>query len=595
MTLQDLQDELNQCRSLDELSEFLSSNLHEIRPLFYGLTRGELQEQGRHIEYENTFYRFTNSPAGNALLAGEHPSEAIVALLVFFLSLFERAQLYPAIQAVTQLIPVSPLQLLGQALFEYKDIQDAANDYLARFDRILGLLQDAWNGSDQQSRYLCEDLLQEYILDAIIEPRIADIDLRPAIRDAFLNQLAQDRYRILRNPVIQEVIDTETDRLIRNRNATRSRIVEAFHAHACALAPEALTRVADEFIGEPVLQRQTYSRLPTFISDQLSGMGAVYHPQRQGARFNHDADDERNRVYLGTYFPKSVIESWNIVAELLAMPVIRRAFCQKDVIRLLDVGSGTGAAVVGTLLALSEAGRCEAPVEVLSVDTNEDALAKQGQILNVLKDHLRFELDVHFRQVNLPFDLEGFVPAFSDFAENENYKYDLITCWKCLCEFYNSNYATAQGIIRNALGIVSHMLGPYGICIIADVTTTDNGYEYFAMTLNREANEYGRTEDAVTETILPVPCARNATTCRMNSCYTQRRFELSHLLAHYDESKIAYRVLARTEFAHSITVSYTEHAAYRVNAARPAEACFAGRKREFAGNVPCGYTGFFAD
>ncbi len=186
-------------------------------------------------------------------------------------------------------------------------------------------------------------------------------------------------------------------------------------------------------------------------------------------------------------------------------------------------------------------------------------------------------------------------PAFSAIAEQEGHRYDIITCWKCLCEFYNVNFAPAQGIIRNTLRLASRMLVPYGLCIVSDVTTTDNKYEYFAMTLNREANEQDSAPDAITRTIIPLPCARAATTCTARACYTQRRFQISHRLAPHDSTKIAYRVFAPLSLAASVTATFTRKPAYRVNAARPTEACFDGQKREVDGAHPCGYTGFFAD
>lgn len=592
MTLQELQIQLIQCRSLAECDLFLQANLHEIRPLFYGLTQQELQA-GRRFDYEDVFDAFASSKAGCEIRDGYTPPESVVALLIFFLSLFERAHLYMIIHAVTQLIPSGPLRQQSEALFEYKKIENSAKDYLNRFDTILTLLQQAWNHNTESGQHLSENLLQEYLLDAILEPKAAGIDIRSAITARFLDQKLQQSYPILLTPSVQKLLGADADTLPEIRRAIRSHILENFHAQACALAPDSLlTKVADEFIGEIILPNQTHIRIPEFLSDQLDQMGAVHNPQRLGARCNFDADDAQNCIYLGTYFPRTVIECWNIFTELFSIPVIQAAFRQKDVIRLLDVGSGTGGAVVGTLLAINEWGQSNAAVEVTSLDINEDALAKQGEILDSLQDHLSFDLNFKPRHVQLPFDLESFVPAFSAFLDQEGDSYDLVSCWKSLCEFYNVEFAPAQGIIRNTLSMVSRKLVPYGLCVVADVTTTGNGVEFFAITLNREANEYDATPDVKTHTILPLCCGSRTKTCDPR-CYTQRYFKVSHRLAHNDQTKIAYRVLAPDAFSHSITASFTDHAAYRVNANRPHEACENGRKRAATGATPCGYTGFF--
>lgn len=371
--------------------------------------------------------------------------------------------------------------------------------------------------------------------------------------------------------------------------------MEDFHDQACLLVPDALLmKIADEFVGETEIPEQTYTQLPDFLDDLLERMNAAYSPQyRSISRTFSDADEQQNRMYLGTYFPRTVIESWNIFTELLSIPVIQAAFRQKDIIRLLDIGSGTGGAVVGALLALDGWGQCEATVAITALDTNQTALAKQGEILDSLRDHLAFNLDFELRCRQLPCDLEGFIPAFSAFLDQEGHRYDLVTCWKSLCEFYNAGFAPAQGIIRNLLSLVSQVLVPNGLCVVADITSTDNGVEHFAITLNREANEYDAAPDAKAHTILPLCCGSRTKTCELG-CYTQRRFRVSHRFATHDQTKIAYRVLAPNPFWHSITASFNDHEAYRINAAKPDQACANGRKCLIRGLIPCGYTGFFA-
>lgn len=593
MTLQELQNELLQCDSLAAADTFLSCQLHEVRPLFYGLTRGELLAQS--IEYESTFLSIINSSAGREIQQGELVPGSVIALLIFFFSFFERAGLYVAVQSVANLLPPGSLCSRAQAVFEYKNITDAARNYLDRSDRILSLLSEAWQGGTEMQRRCCEDMVREYILDARILPHRAGIDISDALEHQ-VRTVAAAHHPILESVSAGQIFALDGDRLLREHAAVRSRIVEALHAEACDLAPEVLlAQTADELAGEDILLAQSYAEVPPFIDDQLEAMGARHSPQRQGARFNFDSSPDRNRIYLGTYFPKTVIESWNIFSELLSVPVVSASFAQKDVIRLLDVGSGTGAAVVGMLLALRDWGRCQVPVEVTSLDINEDALAKQGEILESLRPELPFELHVDLRRVELPFDLDGFVPAFSSIAEQEGHRYDFITCWKCLCEFYNVNFAQAQGIIRNTIQIASRMLVPYGACVLADVTTTDNGYEYFAMTLNRESNAHDQASDSRLRTILPLPCGRHSATCGQTACYTQRHFAVAHQLARGDSTSIAYRVLAPIPFADSITATFSNHPCYRVNAARPHEACLGGDIRSTGGTVPCGYTGFFAE
>ena len=167
--------------------------------------------------------------------------------------------------------------------------------------------------------------------------------------------------------------------------------------------------------------------------------------------------------------------------------------------------------------------------------------------------------------------------------------------WKCLCEFYNVNYAQAQGIIRNSIGLATQMLVPDGLCVFADITNrpTNHNFEYFSMILNKESNEHDSDDSTIARTILPVPCARNSRTCHDSKCFTQRIFEVNHRLAHKDISKISYRVLAPTAFALNITDSFTRQGAFNVNAHRPHSSCLKSNKALIMGEISSGYTNFF--
>jgi hypothetical protein len=151
----------------------------------------------------------------------------------------------------------------------------------------------------------------------------------------------------------------------------RSRIAEAINEEVAEMVPGGLCVDAGDMAdaaAEGGAIAGAHTELPKFLEEHLRRIGAQYRPERRRARTFEDATPERNLVYLGTYFPRSVIESWNIWSELLRVPAIDAAFRQKDVLRVLDLGSGTGGAIVGLLLALHEWNYTGAPVEVVPVD-----------------------------------------------------------------------------------------------------------------------------------------------------------------------------------------------------------------------------------
>lgn len=592
MTLEELQVELQQCNTLATCEGFLRSHLHEIRPLFYGLTSPELLDA--RLQYEDVFYSFANSLSGQEIRAGTPPPASVLALLLFFISFFERARLYGGVLAVADLLPRGSVRSRAEAIFQYKNITDAATDYLSRFEPIVSLVQTAANNGTPDIRTQCQDLLAEYFLEAVQEPRQAGIDIRDRISALFSSAVMRDRYPILASAQLARVLGLPDDSLHNESLATRTRIVEGFHAEASSLVPEVLlVQPSDEHLGTERPDAQEFTTLPGFVDDVLAELHAVHCPQHRIVRVGINADDTRNRAYLGTYFPRSVIESWNIFSELLSMPIVAAAFAQKDAIRILDIGSGTGGSTVGSLLALANA-VCEGvPIEVTSVDGNRDALAKQQQVLDALAGSLPCSVLPSLWCHTFPTVLDGFVDDFHRFAEERGAKYDLVLFWKHLSEYYNTNAAEANGIVTHALRIASSLLVPNGLCCALDLTSSDNGVEYFSMTLNREANAYDMGPDATMTTVLPIPCARSSRDCRASQCFTQRVFAVQHRLCRNDISRVAYRVFAPRPFAATIVNTFTEHQAYKVNARRENESCGAGIIQTVGHHCPSGYTGFF--
>jgi hypothetical protein len=151
-----------------------------------------------------------------------------------------------------------------------------------------------------------------------------------------------------------------------------------------------------------------------------------------------------------------------------------------------------------------------------------------------------------------------------------------------------------ESALLSIWAIASTLLVPNAVCCVLDLTTTDNGVEYFSMTLNRKANAYETAPGATMTTILPLPCARHARTCGLAQCYTQRVFAVRHRLCQNDISKVAYRAFAPNQFAATIINTFTRQPAYRVNARRQNEACHGGAIGAARQSTPSDFTGFFA-
>ena len=592
MTFGTFKSQLLQCQTPEECDAFLKKQLHEIRPLFYGLTQKELRECRFH--FSDLFHQFSNTTLSKHTRAEGLPP-SVLSLLILFISLFERAGLYSELAAITEILPSnSSIRWRTEAIFKYKYITDASCDYTTRFDDIMRLLQQAWQNEAAPIRTQCEDLIIEYYTEAILESWKAGIDIRKALQARYLDPNTIRTYPFLPYRRLAGILSLGDESLLRERMATRSRIVESLHAEACSLVPEILLfQAPEEHLAEGTPDVQEFKTLPDFLENTLTRLGAHYNPQHQVVRIGLDADDIRNRNYLGTYFPRSVLEAQNILSELFTIPPVADAFTQKDNIRILDIGSGTGGSLTGAILAVVDSIGTTVPIEVTSLDGNADALNKQQEVLNAVREHIPCPLIFTFVQNKFPTAIDGFVEEFQAFARTEGPKYDIILFWKHLSEYYNANFAQANGIVKHALQIASTLLTPNGICCVLDVTTIDNGVEYFAMTINRESNEYATSADATMATILPLPCARHAQSCRLTKCFTQRIFIINHRQHLNDSSKVSYRVFAPRSFAAPIIATYTDQVDYRVNAQRPQEACAAGIIKKASQDSPSGFTEFF--
>ena len=199
--------------------------------------------------------------------------------------------------------------------------------------------------------------------------------------------------------------------------------------------------------------------LPDVLDDILEEMGAFYRSEPQRVQQGLEADDERNRAYLGTYFPRSFIEWGLIWSELLAHPPVGRRFQAKETITIASFGSGTGGDVVGALCAIKDAQLTPRRVRVYSFDGNADALAKQRAIMTEVQRRGGFGFEIEFtcRQFTWGFDRESFRRSCDELAAVLPGPVDMVQASKWLVEFYNYQRIHNQSLDA-ARGIVGEFL-----------------------------------------------------------------------------------------------------------------------------------------
>ena len=309
-------------------------------------------------------------------------------------------------------------------------------------------------------------------------------------------------------------------------------------------------------------------RLPAEIDRLLCHeLKAQYQRNPVGVTSTLAYDKEALRFYLGTYWPRSFVESHYMMCSLLQIPASVAAMERKERIRILDIGSGTGGNLTGLLWSLREYGLLQrGAVEVVSIDGNVLALARQIAIVKGL-----FGAAIQLHTVHQVFtsreDLEEVLPRL---AAQQGGAFDIVISSKFVNEFYRlpDGYIKNQGMYASLLKVAQGCLYPEGVIILIDVNDKCAG-GFFSEVLNREVHQYMTAFQHGLVPILPVPCLlwHDRCTCR-NFCFSQASFGVSHtLLPWYRESdscKVAVKVMAPRPFARVISHSVNPQCRYTI-------------------------------
>ena len=334
----------------------------------------------------------------------------------------------------------------------------------------------------------------------------------------------------------------------------------------------------------PPIRTAISAGYPAFLYAVTKQLGARHLRDHDSVRINLDADEQRVLDYLGTYFPRTVVEFRTIAGELLAHSTARNSVRCADPLRILDLGSGSGGAWIGLALALYDAG-INIPLEIIATDGNEIALDLQHELVKEISK----ATGVSIRLVTIPYSLRSDRTGFAaDLAKCLDTcalvceRFDFILASKHFSEHYHAAGDTALGVLHEGLSLLSGYLSERGFMFLLDLTCRigDNG-GYFPLLLANEVLQAVSAEDVELKTILPLPCAENKPSCQArNGCFTQRilQVRIKGENSMPENTKFTYRIFARPSLAQTILKGIPHNTPWAVNAAKPGEACQNGRK-----------------
>lgn len=279
-------------------------------------------------------------------------------------------------------------------------------------------------------------------------------------------------------------------------------------------------------------------------------LGAIYDKNPSGVKSNLENDIEKNLAYLGTYFPRSYVESYKIYNNLFKNNDIYEKFNKKNIIRVLDIGSGIGGNLFGLLQVLMERFD-EKVIDIVSIEGNRNAVDLQ---LQIFKDFKRF--------VNYNNTVKGSVNTikFNDKSELElklsklglDNTIDIMQSFKVVNEFYRRDYENNKGMYSHLLYLGNKWLKKSGILCIVDVTDKINGGEYASIIFNEEVKKNLCNKESDLVYVIPRCCAMNYRKCTKEKiCFSRRTFDI-HFNECTDKSKINYKVFIKRKLGDKV-------------------------------------------
>jgi len=309
-----------------------------------------------------------------------------------------------------------------------------------------------------------------------------------------------------------------------------------------------LENLGDSEISEEQIHNEGFRfphvSLPHDIDELVyDKLGASYQPDFKKFSQNLELDKENVLQYLGTYFPRSFSEAYSIVKDLLKNDEIRQRIAEKEEFNILDIGSGTGGNVIGTIVALSQALPL-VNIKLTVIEGNRHGIRYFERILMHLVDGL--ELKISSNVIYSKF--QNLIDLYDDTKMYCDESYDLITTSKLINELIAENPNSYYDFLRT----YSKHLSDTGLLIILDVTTKIDGVGFIPVALNRQATLFIKENIEEFKTLLPVSCSQNDEVCNTN-CFSQKIFEVSHSNKLFDRSKVTFRVIGRYQHVNNIT------------------------------------------
>jgi len=314
--------------------------------------------------------------------------------------------------------------------------------------------------------------------------------------------------------------------------------------------------------------------IENYIYDELGG----FYETGTNIDTNIENSENDNKRYLGTYFPRSLIENFVILRELYENEKIKETINNLDKINILDYGTGTGGNILGFMHFFKKINFPSEKVQFVTLEGNKNAIEYQVKLFRKFNAEYgtKFKLiyaTKKFSTTNFENEGNSILTHINEKFQIE--KYDFITTFKFLSEFYNSNYQLAKGqeLYKKFIEFNERYLTEKGILLLLDLVSgnydRNNPRPFTTQIMSNEAKSCLQNNNNNMKILIPISCALWSSNCRTNSCYIQRTFEIehNHITGNYltDKSNISYFILAKNIYVNDVLENLTFQNSYSIN------------------------------
>lgn len=284
----------------------------------------------------------------------------------------------------------------------------------------------------------------------------------------------------------------------------------------------------------------TNKNLPDWLNAFIyNDLGGSYEPDKQAFRDNVSSDEEKNKKYLGTYFPRSFSEAYCIFSNLFDNTVYIEAMQEKDSMSILTFGCGTGGDLMGLLEAVGEKMPWVKNLDIVAYDGNFNAVEMLKTIVEHPINQGRFNIKIDYAPVPMqkPDD-------FDMYCEVIEQTFDIIMSFKMVNELYRHNIIPSKPY-ATFLETLASKLTETGVMLLLDVPLKEKG-TWLSLLLSKGLRQYLNAHNDY-EALVPVPCHVKGRVCD-ERCYLEKVFTGDI----FSSEKVIYCMVSRAAFAKSI-------------------------------------------